>query len=87
MKLPNDRESIIKLLRKIATAWEKLTGRNTDMSLSRLRTETLADLKRIAKGYVSKEMKEIWDDSQPLDDAPRRSPRHSSRRRSPPRRR
>jgi hypothetical protein len=49
----NDKKDLIKELRAYANCWEKATGTNQDMSLERLRSETVSDLKRHLKHYRS----------------------------------
>ena len=60
LKMPSNRETLIKTLRKMALYWEKLTTRNEDMSLERLRSESITDLKKFFVNYTSKEAYDIW---------------------------
>jgi hypothetical protein len=60
LKIPSDKESLIKNIRKMAVYWEKLTTRSQDMSLGRLKSETISELKKHFKWYVSSEAAKIW---------------------------
>jgi hypothetical protein len=60
LKTPSDKESLIKNIRKMAVYWEKLTTRSQDMSLGRLKSETISELKKHFKWYVSSEAAKIW---------------------------
>ncbi len=62
LKIPNDKKSLIKNIRKMAGYWEKLTTRSQDMSLERLESETISELKKHFKWYVSPEAAKIWLD-------------------------
>ena len=56
------REEIIKHLRKFRDAWEKITGRNQDLSDDRLADEKLESLKKLLKWYYSPEAKIMAED-------------------------
>ena len=47
----NNRKDLIKELRSYVKCWEKKTGRNQDLSMERLNTESLADIKKHLKFY------------------------------------
>ena len=61
-KAPSDRESLIKRLRTMVIFWEKFTTRNQDLGISRLKTETVAQIKKHFKWYTSTEAAKIWVD-------------------------
>ena len=60
LKLSNDKETLIKQARKMAVYWEKLTSRNMDTSLDRLRSETMAGIKKLAKWNTTEDAAKIW---------------------------
>lgn len=47
----NKRDDLIKELRAYVKCWENKTGRNQDLSMERLKTESLADIKKHLKFY------------------------------------
>ncbi len=59
--IPRDRETLIKFILHTARLWAKLTGRDQDMPLSRLKEESMKELRTIAQWYVSKEAKDIYE--------------------------
>ena len=56
------KSELVKLIRKIAVAWEKKTGRNQDLSLDRLKEETIPELKKHMKWYTSKDAAKNWEE-------------------------
>ena len=56
------REELIKNLRSFRDAWEKITGRNQDLSNERLKEESTDELKKLIKFYYSDEGKNIAAD-------------------------
>ena len=61
-KIPTSRESLIADNRKMALYWERLTTRNQDLSLERLKSESIAQLKSHYKWNISREAATIWLD-------------------------
>jgi hypothetical protein len=59
-KMPTRKEDLIKQIDIMASFWEGLTERNQDMSLERLRSEPVSELKKFFKGYTSKGDAESW---------------------------
>ena len=57
-----DRDELIKNLQKFRDAWEKITGRNQDLSNERLEEETIVGLRKLLKFYYSNEAKLIAED-------------------------
>lgn len=57
-----DRDELIKNLQKFRDAWEKITGRNQDLSDERLEEETIVGLRKLLKFYYSNEAKLIAED-------------------------
>ncbi len=60
MSLPRDKPSLIQFVLKVSRYWGKMTGHNQDLTLSRLKGETVAEIKDHAKWYTSKAAAEIW---------------------------
>jgi hypothetical protein len=57
VKIPNDKKSLIKGIKKMGAYWEKLTTRNQDIQTE---TTSISKLKRSFKWYVSKEAAKLW---------------------------
>jgi hypothetical protein len=57
-----NKNELVKLIRKITVAWEKKTGRNQDLSLDRLKEETIPELKKHMKWYTSKDAAKNWEE-------------------------
>ena len=82
LKIPSDRESLTTGIRKMTVYWEKLTTRSRDMSLGRLKSETISELKNHFKWNVSKVAAEIWLKWKSPKSTSRSSKKRSTKKRS-----
>ena len=74
VKIPNDKKSLIKGIKKMGAYWEKLTTRHQDIQ-AQIETTSISKLKRSFKWYVSKEAAKLWLEWKP-------SKKRSSKKRS-----
>ena len=63
LKMPSNRQSLIKELIKIRRYWTSLTHKHMGMYLSELNEKTVDRLKDDFKQYTSTKMAEIWLDN------------------------
>jgi hypothetical protein len=56
------KDELIKDTRKFALAWERITSRNQDMPLSRLKSMSVLKLRQILRWYYSKEAKTLAEE-------------------------
>ena len=80
VKIPNNRKSLIKGIKKMGAYWEKLTTRNQDIQ-AQIERASVSELKRNFKWYVSKEAAKLWLgwNGSGMDSPKKHSPKKRSR--------